>query len=161
MAVKVRCPTCDKVLNAPDAARGKAIKCPGCETKVKVPAGDSPVGNSPASQGKSTPRKSSGKVPAKKVEDPDSGEFLARLDLDDVADSSQAMCPKCGAALPEDATECPECGVDPSTGQLTASAKRRRNMKGPDPAQFYGDGLAGCVGIREENFRVALPHLSV
>src|SRR5207245_2925023 len=83
MAVKVRCPTCEKVLNAPDAARGKAVKCPGCETRIKVPAGDSPAGES----GKSASRKSSAKAPARKADDSESSAFLSRLDLDKVADS--------------------------------------------------------------------------
>src|SRR5579872_3595136 len=108
MAVKVRCPTCEKVLSAPDTARGKAVKCPGCETKVKVPAGDSTAGDAT----RSAARKPSAKAPAKEVAEPDSGEFLARLDLDEIADSSHGMCPKCGAVIPEDATECPKCGVD-------------------------------------------------
>ena len=151
MAVKVRCPTCEKVLNAPDAARGKAIKCPGCDTKVKVPVGDTPAGD-----GKSSARKSSGKSPSKKVDDPDSSEFLARLDLDNVADTNQAMCPKCGAEIPEEATECPKCGVDPSTGQLTAGAKKRRGMKGPDPALFYGQAWSDSWAFVKENKRVGM-----
>jgi ribosomal protein L40E len=128
MAVKVRCPTCEKVLNAPDAARGKAVKCPDCDTKVKVPAGDGGGSASPAR---------SVKKPASKAVDSDENSFLDDLDLDKVADSSHAMCPKCGASLPEDATECPKCGVDPETGQLSARAKKRKGMKGPDPALFY------------------------
>jgi ribosomal protein L40E len=151
MAVKVRCPTCEKVLNAPDAARGKAIKCPGCETKVKVPVGDTPAGD-----GKSLVRKAGGKTPSKKVDDPDSSEFLARLDLGNVADTNQAMCPKCGAEIPEEATECPKCGVDPSTGQLTASAKKRRGMKGPDPALFYGEAWRDSWAFVKENKKVGM-----
>ncbi len=149
MAVKVRCPTCEKVLNAPDAARGKAIKCPGCETKVKVPAGEAPV-----SEGKSAARKSSGKTPKKKIVDPDSSEFLARLDLDNIADTNQSMCPKCGAEIPEEATECPKCGVDPSTGQLTASARKRRSMKGPDPALFYKAAWSDSWAFTKDNFKI-------
>src|SRR5690348_3791792 len=38
MPVKVRCSGCQKVLNAPERARGKAIKCPDCATVIKVPA---------------------------------------------------------------------------------------------------------------------------
>ncbi len=60
MAVKVRCPTCERVLNAPDAARGKAVKCPDCETKVKVPSGDS------AAAAGSTTRRTGTKAATKK-----------------------------------------------------------------------------------------------
>jgi len=161
MAVKVRCPTCEKVLNAPDTARGKAIKCPGCETKVKVPVGDTPAGAGAGQMqgGAGAIRKSGGKAPAKKkvVDDaPDSADFLASLDLEEHADSSEAMCPKCGAELPEDATECPKCGVDPTTGQLTASAKKRKNMKGPDPALFYGEVWRDSWAFIKENRSVAI-----
>ncbi|MGE5193471.1 MAG: zinc ribbon domain-containing protein, partial [Deltaproteobacteria bacterium] len=109
MAVKVRCPTCEKVLSAPDTARGKAVKCPGCETKVKVPAEES------SGRGSSTTRRSGAKAPARKRGEEDSIEFLAGLDLDKAVDTSAQMCPKCGANIPEEATECPKCGVDPTT----------------------------------------------
>src|SRR5439155_26580653 len=33
MPVKVRCQSCDKVFAAPDAARGKAVKWPGCQER--------------------------------------------------------------------------------------------------------------------------------
>src|SRR5258708_17260151 len=139
----------EKGLNAPDAARGKAIKCPGCDTKVKVPAGEAQ-----AREGKSAPRKSSGKRPAKRADDPDSSEFLARLDLENVADTNQSMCPKCGAEIPEEATECPKCGVDPTTGQLSAGAKKRRGMKGPDPALFYKAAWSDSWAFTKDNFKI-------
>ncbi|MSR57349.1 MAG: zinc-ribbon domain-containing protein [Planctomycetaceae bacterium] len=129
MPVKVRCPSCDKSLSAPDAARGKAIKCPGCETKIRVPAGD---GDSSSSS-----RKVSTKAPTRKKASPDSSEFLSTVDLSKVIDSGTALCTKCGAEIPDEAMECPKCGVDPTTGQLSVSAKRRIGRKGPDPAQFY------------------------
>jgi DNA-directed RNA polymerase subunit M/transcription elongation factor TFIIS len=33
----VRCPSCGKVLKAPDSAAGKLAKCPNCEAKVRIP----------------------------------------------------------------------------------------------------------------------------
>src|SRR5262249_46052117 len=153
MAVKVRCPTCEKVRNAPDAARGKAVKCPGCETKVKVPAGDSSAGGN---AGKST-RPGGAKAPAKKRRDDDEEGFLAGLDLDKVIDSSDQMCPKCGAQIPEDATECPKCGVDPSTGQLSTSARKRKSLKGGvDPALFYSVAWGDAWRFTLANFTVVI-----
>ena len=128
MAVKVRCPTCEKVLNAPDSARGKAVKCPECETKVKIPAGDSSSGTG----SRTTVRRSASNA-VKKPAGSESTEFLAGLDLDKIVDTSEAMCPKCGADIPEGATECPKCGVDPNTGQLSSSARKRMSRKGPEP----------------------------
>jgi ribosomal protein L40E/phage FluMu protein Com len=150
MAVKVRCPTCEKVLNAPDAARGKAVKCPECDTKVKVPDDDS------SKTGSSTTRRSGSKAPAKKRAAADDDEFLAGLDLDKVIDSSSQMCPKCGANIPEDATECPQCGVDPETGQLSSSAKKRMSRKGADPALFYSLAWSDSWSFMMENKRVAI-----
>lgn len=149
MAVKVRCPTCEKVLNAPDSARGKAVKCPGCETKVKVPAGPA-EGGEDASSTKRTARTAVKKAEA------DSTDFLATLDLGKAEDTSEAMCPKCGASIPEDATECPACGVDPTTGQLSARAKKRKGMKGPDPALFYSLAWTDSWAFMKENYTVAL-----
>lgn len=40
MPVRVRCPQCEKVVNAPDAARGKAVKCPECEARIPIPLAD-------------------------------------------------------------------------------------------------------------------------
>ena len=51
MAIKIYCDNCEKSLNAPDAAAGKRMKCPGCGSGIRVPAaggaenedGDSPL----------------------------------------------------------------------------------------------------------------------
>lgn len=120
MPVKVRCPGCQKVLTAPDAARGKALKCPDCETRVRIPAEGG--GGAPAAK-------------PKKVEDDDS--LLAKLDLSKAVDSETELCPKCGADIPDGARECPKCGTDPTTGQLSKEARRRKSLKGVDPRDFY------------------------
>jgi hypothetical protein len=152
MAVKVKCPTCEKVLNAPDAARGKAVKCPACETKVKVPAG-----NGESSQ--TTARASGPKTARKPAPAPgsESTEFLAGLDFNKIVDSSSQMCPKCGAEIPDDQNECPKCGVDITTGQLSAAAKKRKSRKGgPDPAEFYSAAWSDSWAFMKENYTVAL-----
>ncbi len=132
MPVKVRCPNCERVMNAPEAARGKAVKCPGCQGKVPVPAADAEPAARPASKGASK----SGKVAVQK-KPADSEEILAGLDFSQAEDTEIRVCPKCGAMIEHDALECPECGVDPRTGQLTLQRKRKMSMKGPDPAEFY------------------------
>jgi ribosomal protein L40E len=152
MPVKVRCPTCEKVLNAPETARGKAVKCPGCETKVKVPAANGDSGERAAA----TTRRRDTKTPARKSADSDSSDFLAKLDLDTVADSGHAICPKCGASIPDEATECPKCGVDPETGRLSARAKKRLSRKGPDPALYYKHVWTDSWAFLKENFSVAI-----
>ncbi|HTI50416.1 MAG TPA: zinc-ribbon domain-containing protein [Planctomycetaceae bacterium] len=147
MPVKVRCPNCEKLLNAPDAARGKSIKCPGCETKIRVPAGE---------EGSSAGRSVAAKSGAKRKVGQDSMEILANLDLSSAADSSANMCPKCGADIPEEATECPKCGVDPTTGQVSEAAKRRLSRKGPDPALFYSAAWTDGWAFTKANMRIVL-----
>lgn len=120
MSVKVRCTGCEKVLTAPDTARGKAIRCPTCETKVRVPA-------------------ASGEKPKKKVAQVDSEDALATLDLRQAEDHEARICAKCGfdmSSLDEEETECPKCGFDSSVGGLGERAQKRR-LKGPDPDKFY------------------------
>lgn len=125
MPVKVRCQSCEKVFAAPDAARGKLVKCPGCEEKVKVPAGDGAKSSAGA--------KAPAKKPAKKSDDHDDHEHaLKNLDLDKVEDENARVCPKCGQEIyEEEAIECPACGLNFETG-LT-----KDKQKGLDPKGFY------------------------
>jgi hypothetical protein len=124
MPVKVKCSTCQKVLSVPDSARGKAVKCPVCETRIPVPAD---TGDSPA------------KKPAKAAKKDADDDFLGSLDLRNVEDRKARVCPKCGCDLKnldEDETECPDCGYDTATGGMGAAAKKRA-LKGPDPDKFF------------------------
>ena len=41
MPIKVRCEGCQTVLNVPDQAAGKAVKCNQCGGRVLVPGGES------------------------------------------------------------------------------------------------------------------------
>jgi DNA-directed RNA polymerase subunit RPC12/RpoP len=135
MPVKVRCSSCDKVLTVPDAARGKAVKCPQCETKIPVPAGDS---DAPKPKKKPVAAKT-----AKSSKPVDSEDALASLDLRRAEDTNARICSKCGydmQEMDEEETECPKCGFDIEAGGLGVKA-RKRAMKGPDPADFY-PGLA-------------------
>lgn len=133
MSIKVKCPGCTKTLTVPDAARGKAVKCPTCETRVAVPADDGDAPTLPAAKSKKSSKK------AAPVQD-ESG--LAQLDLRRVADHEANVCPKCGYDFEqlgeeaEDVTECPQCGWDVAEGGMGAKA-RKRALKGPDPDKFY------------------------
>lgn len=42
MAISITCPNCEKKLQAPDTAVGKKVRCPGCQTLIKVPEPDTP-----------------------------------------------------------------------------------------------------------------------
>lgn len=140
MPVKVKCTGCEKVLSVPDAARGKAVKCPACQTRIAIPAESEKTKSSAAkSEGaKSAAAKSKTKKPAKEA---DSEEALLSFDMRRAEDTAARICPKCGYDMKwqdEDDNECPKCGFDSSVGGMGAKAKKK-SMKGPDPADFYPD----------------------
>lgn len=110
MPVKVKCPSCEKVLNAPDKARGRAVKCPNCKNPVRIPAAKK-------------------KKPAAEAGGFDD-DFLSDLDLGKVEDHSARVCPRCGAQADDDDLECPACGADLATGQRASKkAKSKVNKK--------------------------------
>jgi DNA-directed RNA polymerase subunit RPC12/RpoP len=143
MPVKVRCSSCDKVLTVPDAARGKAVKCPQCDTKIAVPAGD--ADDSKVIKPKKKPAAAAAAPkPKKRV---DSEDALMALDLRRAEDTNARICSKCGFdmhEMDEEETECPKCGFDIEAGGMGVKA-RKRALRGPDPADFY-PGLAKDAG---------------
>ena len=68
-------------------------------------------------------------------------DFLSRLDLRHAEDQSMRICAKCGKPVGEDDYECPWCGMDARTGQMTAIARKKSMIKGPDPDEFNGTAL--------------------
>lgn len=124
MPVKVRCSSCEKVLNAPDKLRGKTVKCPKCESPLKIPSGK--------------------KKKSASESDPFGDDFLADLDLSRAEDHSQRVCPRCGAAVKEDDFDCSACGADlssggapiPSGGGGKSPVGRKKN-KGPRTSEFF------------------------
>ena len=118
MPVKVRCSSCERVIDAPDRARGKAVKCPQCGKPVRVPAeAAAPAG--PAG-------KKAGARP------PSSSMVIANLDLDRLEDADTRICPKCGAEVSVEDTECPECQVNLVTGTLSVKSASRPGPQGPE-----------------------------
>ena len=123
MPVKVRCSSCEKVLNAPDKLRGKTVKCPKCQAPLKIPGGQKkkPQGDSDSSD----------------------DDFLADLDLSRAEDHSQRVCSRCGATVKEDDFDCRSCGADLSSGGSPIPAAGsggpigRKKHKGPKKKEFF------------------------
>lgn len=155
MPVRVRCPQCKKVVNAPDAARGKAVKCPDCQTRIAVPASDDDSSDSgKPSKSKPAAKPAAKAAPAKKKA-ADSEDFLAKLDLSRSEDRNVRICPKCGAEVDEEATECELCGIDLQTGSLGKTARKAR-MKWADPNDFYGIAWKDASEFVKVNFQLVL-----
>jgi uncharacterized RDD family membrane protein YckC/ribosomal protein L40E len=129
MPVKVRCRGCQKLLNAPDKARGKTIACPECGTKLKVPEGDAEA--APAKPAKAA------KKPVKKAADDD--DFLSGLNVDqlEAEHGEEKVCPYCAADLDPEDPVCRKCGMNTETGQMDTKEAKKRARKGADPALFY------------------------
>ncbi len=134
MPIKVRCSGCQKSLNAPDAARGKSVKCPSCGEKIRIPAGDAGTERVAVSRtgGKARQREA-------QADDPLSGEIFANLNLKQL-EADEKICPFCAEPMPggEDAsTVCPACGMDAATGKMDKKEAKRRARRGPDIKEYW------------------------
>ena len=145
MPVKVRCGECEHVFAAPDAARGKAVKCPKCEKRVPVPSGAAKPGKAPA------------KKKAEVTAPEDDHDVLAKIDLSRVEDTSVKVCPKCGTQVEEDALACEACGTDLISGGMSASARRKKALRGGvDPRMFFKVVRKDSLAFLKENKNLAL-----
>ena len=125
MPIKVRCKACEAVLNAPDQAAGKVMKCKQCGERVRVPI---PKGDRPAAKAR----------PQQEEEENINGDPLASLDLRNMEDTKKRICPGCAKPVSMEAIECPKCGVEIATGALSERQRIRHERKGPPPEEFYG-----------------------
>jgi uncharacterized RDD family membrane protein YckC len=121
MPIKVRC-ECGAGISAPDAARGKVIKCRKCGEPVRVPKGKG------GGDGQKKRRKKAAR-PRPTAHDDD---FFSALDLEGGEDEDVRICPKCATEVDEEDIDCPNCGVDIETGVLSQKQKKKRKRKGPD-----------------------------
>ena len=163
MPIPVRCPSCEKGLGIPDKYAGKKVKCPKCQSPIKVPAGEAVAAGAssksatakpaastkPAAAAKPAAQKAAAKQPPaakrRKVAPPpkSDSDFLADLDLDrlDSRSGELTICPKCTTSLDDLSTICPNCGYDIATGQKDQKFLRKKANKGPDSSDFYKSAL--------------------
>ena len=128
MPIKVRCEGCQTVLNVPDQAAGKAVKCKQCGGRVLIPGGESEAAAPARPRPKSRPKATS--------EDPD--DVLFGVDLNRAEDTNRRICPGCARPVREEDIDCPKCGVTIATGALSERQRLKIARKGPPPAEFYG-----------------------
>lgn len=103
MPIQIKC-QCGKSLNIPDALVGKAVKCPGCGTVIKVPAKPGS-----AAAAKTAPA-------AKPATAARSAPAASNAGLDDFFDEEgfskqvSAVCPACRIEMAAGAVLCTKCG---------------------------------------------------
>jgi uncharacterized Tic20 family protein len=88
MPIVIACPSCKAKMKAPDAAAGKAVKCPGCGAALKVPAATAAV-----------PAPAAARAPASRP---------AELDHLDEIDSRDEEAPRRGRGRPQRDERLPE-----------------------------------------------------
>ncbi|MCH7685693.1 MAG: RDD family protein [Planctomycetes bacterium] len=145
MPVKIRCRSCQKILNAPDRARGKAIKCPNCEETIRVPSGD----------GKQ-PRRRKAPAQPRKSSAPDVESSIVNVDLRHAEDSRVQVCPKCGAEVTEEEIDCRACGIDLATGKVSIRTLRKKGLAVADPKEFYGKAWSNSARFVLDNKNLVL-----
>ena len=139
MPIKVRCGKCERVIAAPDAARGKAVRCPDCKSPVRVP----------------TKTKKESVAPTASDSSSDGG-FFSSLDLSQAEDARARICPKCATQVPSGVSDCPTCFTNLVTGVVNTRAAKRMSRKGPNPALFYGAAWKDSFQFMLANQRLAL-----
>ncbi|QDT39439.1 hypothetical protein [Stratiformator vulcanicus] len=149
MAIKIRCDECGAALKLPDAARGKAIKCPKCSQRIRV-------GGQAAATASQSGRGASGGASRKRrrprSEEPhDSEEFLAGMDLSRAEDHETRVCAKCGAVVDEEEIECPKCGADPDTGGAGKTQRLRAQRGGYEPEVYYRNAFSDALQFVQKN----------
>ena len=103
MPIQINC-QCGKSLKVPDAAAGKAVKCPGCGATVRVPSGS---GGTPkqAAQRAAEPQESA------------AGRINDLFDEEGMTARVEAICPSCRSEMPANAVLCTKCGYHKESGQ--------------------------------------------
>jgi uncharacterized RDD family membrane protein YckC len=132
MPIRVQCAGCQAVLNAPDAAAGKALKCRQCGGRVPVPA---------AGGGSAAAKPRARRPVAVSAEDGggDGDDIFGGLDLRQMEDTKKKICPGCAAPVKDEDIDCPKCGVTIATGVLGERQRIRKERRGPPPEEFYRD----------------------
>lgn len=159
MPIQVRCRGCEKVLNAPDAAKGKVIQCPKCGTKLRLPSDEAAPGNqAPPATEKRKPSPGNKKPARSATGAPAPEDLIARMRLDDalMEHSEERICPYCAEEIDEDDVVCPGCGMNLETGRMDAKEQKKRSRKGPDPALFYSKAWGDGWSFMMENKGLAL-----
>jgi DNA-directed RNA polymerase subunit M/transcription elongation factor TFIIS len=133
MSISVSCPSCGKLLKAPDSAAGKLAKCPNCEAKVRIPEAILDAEAVPLPSQEADPEPEYQFLSSiKGLKDDQFGETLP----------NRRPCPQCGEMIIASAAKCRYCGeiFDP---KLKRKAKRKEESD--DDADMSTLDYVACV----------------
>ncbi len=139
-AITVNCPECDKPLKVPAEARGKKIRCKGCEHVFVIPGGVTKAPAKPAGKG----AKPAPPPPPKPVDDDeDEGDGkpngVTTLDL-------AARCPTCANEMEEGARICLNCGYDTTT-RTYHRTRKTHDQTGGDVFLWLLPGILCAIAV--------------
>lgn len=117
MPIRVTC-GCGKTLAVKDALAGKAVKCPGCQQVVRIPA--SSAGGSAQASGGGRPA-AKRPAPASSQSSGFGGELDDLFAEEGFGQRVGATCPSCAAELKPGAVFCTRCGFNLQTGEKIAA----------------------------------------
>lgn len=116
MPIRVSC-ACGKQLTVKDELAGKAVKCPGCQKALRVPA---PAGKTAATRPAAARPAATTRPAAAQSAAMAGGELDDLFDEAGLRAASGPTCPACAAPLKPGAVLCTNCGTNLQTGQRLA-----------------------------------------
>jgi hypothetical protein len=140
MPIQLKC-TCGKAVSVRDEMAGKAVKCPACQSVIRVPAAGaakpaSPVPKStPAGQVRQASKPAAAKAPTPAADDFNAGAMDDLFNEAGFEIRKGKTCPSCFEAIATDAVFCTKCGFNLETG-----SKVRAHVAEYEDAQS-GDAL--------------------
>jgi hypothetical protein len=160
--IPLTCPGCSARISAPDTAAGKAVKCPKCQTTIKVPAPaasafevveDKPAPRKPPAPAKSAP------APAQAPFDLDDDEDERPRKKKPVAEDDDERPRKKRAAAEDDEDERPRkkraaAEDDEDEDRPRKSGSKRGQKAGVPPALLFGGLAAGLFFFCAISFAV-------